>query len=102
MTPEERRDLIAGRNKERVRADDRARHERRKNDPAYKAKRQARDTLNKAIRGGEIQRGPCEQEGPRCAGQVEGHHTDYTKPLDVRWLCVFHHAAEHYPEARAA
>lgn len=33
----------------------------------------------------------CEQQGPECDGQIEGHHIDYERPLEVRWLCKRHH-----------
>ena len=41
---------------------------------------------------------PCEKCGDPKA---QGHHDDYSKPLDVRWLCAFHHR-EHHAKARAA
>jgi hypothetical protein len=46
-----------------------------------------------ALLGGALKRSPCEV----CGGteNVHGHHDDYDKPLDVRWLCAKHHAQEH-------
>lgn len=38
---------------------------------------------------------PCEVCGEVRA---EAHHDDYTKPLDVRWLCKTHHM-EHHTQA---
>jgi hypothetical protein len=52
----------------------------------------ARNALNRAIRKGDLERGACEV----CAEpNAHGHHDDYDKPLDVRWLCPAHHAETH-------
>ncbi len=48
----------------------------------------ARTMLAYAVRLGKIQKQPCVVCGdPRS----EGHHSDYSKPLDVVWLCNKHH-----------
>lgn len=45
-----------------------------------------------AIRVGKLKRQPCEQ----CANPVAmAHHDDYSKPLDVRWLCANCHYLHH-------
>ena len=46
-----------------------------------------------AIKSGELQRGPCSVCGTTV--NVHGHHPDYSKPLDVVWLCSKHHCEEH-------
>ena len=45
-----------------------------------------------AIRNGMLVRRPCEICG---AENARAHHEDYSKPLDVRWLCQIHHVARH-------
>lgn len=55
-------------------------------------KRAAHHTVNNAIRDGRLTRQPCEVCG---AKRAQAHHDDYSKPLDVRWLCTTHHAEWH-------
>lgn len=44
---------------------------------------------SKAIKNGELVRKPCVV----CGNEIsEIHHEDYSKPLDVIWLCDKHHA----------
>ena len=44
-----------------------------------------------AIRLGMIQKEPCRV----CGGPSQAHHHDYTKPLEVTWLCRKHHMENH-------
>lgn len=55
-------------------------------------KRAARVIVSNAIRDGRLLRQPCEGCGSE---KVHAHHEDYTKPLDVRWLCKDCHWHEH-------
>ena len=47
--------------------------------------------LNKAVKSGKIIRQPCIV----CGEKAQAHHPDYNKPLDVIWLCPFHHKNLH-------
>lgn len=38
-------------------------------------------------------RQPCEVLN--CDDLGVRHHDDYNKPLEIRWLCPFHHGLEH-------
>ena len=49
--------------------------------------------ISHAIRDGKLVRGTCEVCGTDI--NVHGHHDDYEKPLEVRWLCAKHHHALH-------
>ena len=52
----------------------------------------AHDAVESAIAKGALVRQPCEVCG---AERVDAHHDDYSKPLDVRWLCRGHHLKHH-------
>lgn len=55
-------------------------------------RRRAQIALGNAVRCGKVQRQPCHICG---AENVEAHHPDYSRPLDVVWLCVRHHRLVH-------
>lgn len=57
----------------------------------------AKSAVHRAIGDGSLVREPCEVCG---AEPAEGHHDDYSKPLEVRWLCRSHHKRHHakHPE----
>lgn len=55
-------------------------------------KKKASDAINNAIRASKIRRQPCMVCGDQKA---QGHHEDYTRPLDVHWLCTKHHGERH-------
>ena len=63
---------------------------------AHPARRSANIALSNAIRDGRITRDPCHCCG---AAEVEGHHADYSRPLDVTWLCIEHHNQLHTDHA---
>ena len=56
--------------------------EYRENNPE---KYKARYILNNAIKQGMVERKPCERCG--SINRVNGHHADYSKPFNVKWLC---------------
>ena len=60
----------------------------------YPERKRAHGLVRKAVVAGQIKRGRCEV-GRGCSGAVHAHHDDYSKPLDVRWLCASHHALHH-------
>lgn len=51
-----------------------------------------------ALKSGRLVRGSCEI--CRTGVGVDAHHDDYSKPLDVRWLCRRHHRLHHAEEQR--
>lgn len=61
----------------------------------YPEKNKARDMVKVKIRQGIIVPQPCE----KCGGKGQSHHDDYSKPLEIRWLCTKHHGEQHriYP-----
>jgi hypothetical protein len=86
-----------GRNRERCRALER---EWRLAHPDHKAEiNRRRDPVkvaaamrvSTAIRNGSLVKESCEE----CGGEAHAHHDDYSKPLEVRWLCPEHHMGMH-------
>lgn len=63
----------------------------RKADPK---KIKARSILGYHVRYGKIIK-PELCEGCMEKQELHGHHIDYDKPLDVKWLCITCHAKEH-------
>ena len=58
----------------------------------YPEKLKAKLKVYFAIKRGTMKRNPCIICGnPRSLG----HHPDYSKPLEVTWLCSKHHQALH-------
>ena len=55
------------------------------------ARKKARRAVQSALEAGELRR-PERCEGCEGAGPIEAHHPDYSKPLDVRFLCDSCHA----------
>lgn len=60
----------------------------------------ARSAVGNALRDGRLVKGPCAICGSR--GKVQGHHYDYSKPLDVEWLCVKCHRTERHTRVVSA
>lgn len=58
---------------------------------AHRTEYQAQKKLQRAVKSGKVVKQQCEV----CGADAEGHHDDYSKPLDVRWLCRKHHKALH-------
>src|SRR5678816_242106 len=65
------------------------------NDEWYRAnpeKLRAKWRIRYAIRTGKLVRQPC----VRCGEEkTEAHHEDYSKPLDVVWICRVCHRKAH-------
>jgi hypothetical protein len=55
-------------------------------------KRLAHHLVQKAIQSCRLVKMPCQKCGHL---QAEAHHEDYSKPLDVVWLCPKHHGERH-------
>lgn len=84
-----------------------ARNPRRQSGVKSRAKRWTKDHPDKtrvqqkarrALKRGLIQRLPCAFCGSE---KSEMHHDDYSKPLEVMWLCRSHHARRHLELKRA-
>lgn len=63
---------------------------RREEVPGYTA---AHNAVARALKAGALVKQPCERCG--TTKQVQAHHDDYTKPLEVMWLCPVDHKVRH-------
>ena len=58
---------------------------------AGKYKQRARIKLNAAVKDGTVKK-PSKCSVCKKAKKIQGHHTDYSKPLDVVWVCAGCHS----------
>lgn len=50
-------------------------------------------TVRNAVLCGRLIKKPCQVCGSN--NRIHAHHKDYSKPLQVEWLCIMHHFMEH-------
>lgn len=62
-------------------------------------KHKAHTAVHWAMRSGRLYKKPCEVCSDR---EVHAHHDDYSKPLEVRWLCALHHQQWHVANGEGA
>lgn len=60
----------------------------------YPEKARARRSVYRAVKEGRLDKPPTCQ-GCNMGGRIEGHHMNYSKPLEVVWLCTGCHANYH-------
>lgn len=77
-------------------------HGRRESKESPPEKRRAHKNVERAIRAGHLTRpDAC----PRCGtdrSPVHAHHEDYSRPLDVQWLCARCHGRLHRDMERSS
>lgn len=59
-------------------------------------KNRARQSLNKAVKRGKVQKMPCFKCGEK---KVDAHHEDYSQRWNVVWACRKHHSEIHLLKA---
>lgn len=64
---------------------------RKKYAVVHAIRRKAQIAVGSAIRRGRLKRQPCFM----CGEKAQAHHPDYSRPLDVTWLCHEHHKQVH-------
>lgn len=65
----------------------------------YPNKYAAHSAVSNATRDGKLVKLPCEICG--SVKHIHAHHDDYSKALDVRWLCAAHHRQWHVANGEA-
>lgn len=80
----------------------RARIEWERRHPIEMQKEQARALTQKAIRSGILKRPSTCPECNTAKFQIHAHHEDYSKPLEILWLCASCHTTLHAKRRAAA
>lgn len=65
----------------------------RKYSTQYREKRIAHNEVSKALANKKLTPLPCEICG--STERIQAHHFDYSKPLEIIWLCEKHHKQRH-------
>lgn len=106
-----RRSRSTDEGRERHNAQARAAQKRaRERNPSYQRQKRitegqkvrAREALSRALKRGRVVKPPACEACGRSHALLHGHHEDYMKPLDVRWLCPRCHKARHVEIEAAA
>lgn len=58
-------------------------------------KTQCHTVMNNALRNGKVIKSQSCQSCGTTEAKIHGHHPDYSKPLEVMWLCASCHARQH-------
>lgn len=58
---------------------------------SFPLRRAAHIIVSNALKNGNLTKQPCFI----CGEKAEAHHPDYSRPLDVVWLCSTHHKEAH-------
>lgn len=58
----------------------------------HREKQNVRDELNSAVKTGKVTKPTHCEDCKTEPKRLEGHHEDYSKPLEVIWLCTPCHA----------
>lgn len=87
---------IRAKDVERAKSPERRAHSRQvtaRSRKEHPEKTAAHNAVMRALASGRLVRQPCEV----CdtTARVHAHHDDYSRPLDVAWLCPLHHKARH-------
>ena len=62
---------------------------------AHPDRRKAQSALARAVRTGCVLKWPVCAMPDCCSTKPVAHHPDYSRPLDVVWLCQAHHKQAH-------
>lgn len=66
---------------------------RRNNIETYRIMHNAHAHVCRHLKKGTIVKQPCKICG--STKRIHAHHDDYSKPLEVNWLCPLHHSERH-------